>query len=131
MMLAVILAVGGGSAGADPATPPADYSHKGQVQVSARLAVGLRAIIPYDSADYCGHTDNGVSNAPVCTGRAPFAFDLELGYGVAKRVDLILEFRLGLETDFPSTVVGMDGPRIFHLAPGARFFSPAFSSANL
>lgn len=133
----VALVVVGGVAGADPIAPPADYSHKGQVQVSVRLAVGLRAIIPYESTDYCGHTDNGVSNAPVCTGRAPFAFDLELGYGVARRVDLLLELRLGLETDFPSTAVGMDGPRIFHLAPGARFFfsdaktSKLFTTAQL
>lgn len=105
----------------------ADYSHKGQLQVSARMALGLRAIIPYDSADYCGQTDNGVSNAPVCTGRAPFSLDLELGYGVAQRVDLILELRLGLETDFGSSPFEMDGPRMFHLAPGGRFF---FSDAK-
>lgn len=113
-----------------PATEPAaDYSHKGQFQVSTRLALGLRAIVPYDKADYCGQTDSSTStgNAPVCTGRAPFSFDVELGYGVAKRVDLILDLRLGLETDFAATALAMDGPRMFHLAPGARFF---FSDAR-
>ncbi len=121
------LVLGGGVADADPQTPPADYSHKGQIQVSARLALGLRALIPYEKADYCGQTDNGVTNAPVCTGRAPFSFDLELGYGIAKRVDLIMELRLGLETDFAATAVGTGGPRMFHIAPGARFF---FSDAK-
>lgn len=112
-----------------PVAAPADYSHKGQLQASARIALGLRAIVPYEKTDYCGQTDSATSsgNAPVCTGRAPFSFDLELGYGVARRVDLIVELRLGLETDFAPTAVAMDGPRMFHLAPGARFF---FSDAK-
>ncbi|MBA3452143.1 MAG: hypothetical protein H0T42_03480 [Deltaproteobacteria bacterium] len=120
-------------------TATADYSHKGQFQVSARIALGLRAIIPYEKGDYCGQTDRASSsgNAPVCTGRAPFSFDLELGYGVARRVDLIAELRLGLETDFAATALATEGPRVFHLAPGARFFfsdsktSKLFTTAQL
>lgn len=124
-----------------PSAPeaPVSFSHKGQFQVSARLALGLRAIVPYEKADYCGTTDSSTTtgNAPVCTGRAPFSFDLELGYGVAQRIDAILEVRLGLETDFAASPVAMDGPRIFHLAPGARFFfsdaktSKLFTTAQL
>ncbi len=100
------------------------YSHKGQLQVSLRLGVGMRAIIAYDDADYCGETDsmNG-GNAAVCTGRVPFSFDLELGYGIARKIDLIAEIRVGIEEDFTATVTGAgDGPRMFHLSPGLRFF---------
>jgi hypothetical protein len=80
---------------------------------------------PYDRTVYCGDTDPATStgNAAVCTGRAPLALDLELGYGVARRIDLVLELRLGLESDFGATsLTAEDGPRMFHLSPGARFF---------
>lgn len=122
-----------------PPEAPVSWSHKGQFQVSARLALGLRAIVPYEKADFCGTTDSSTTtgNAPVCTGRAPFSFDLELGYGVSRRIDTILEIRLGLETDFAASAIAMGGPRIFHLAPGARFFfsdartSKLFTTAQL
>ena len=143
----VVLVLVAGTASAevvDPVAPGApeptvSFSHKGQLQVSARVALGLRAIVPYEKADFCGQSDSSTTtgNAPVCTGRAPFSFDLELGYGVAQRIDTILEIRLGLETDFAASAVQMGGPRIFHLAPGARFFfsdaktSKLFTTAQL
>jgi len=115
------------------AVAPVGYTHKGQFQVSLRLALGLRAIIPYDKLDYCGQTESGTAagNAPVCTGRAPFSFDLELGYGVAQRIDAFVELRLGLETDFASSPVQMGGPRMFHVSPGARFFFSDAKSSKL
>ncbi len=119
------------SADATPASAegPVSFSHKGQIQVSLRLALGLRAIVPYDKGEYCGTTAAGSTNgnAAVCTGRAPFSFDLELGYGVARKIDALLEVRLGLETDFAAAAGQSGGPRIFHVAPGARFF---FSDAK-
>ncbi|MFN0247435.1 MAG: hypothetical protein ACKV2T_11160 [Kofleriaceae bacterium] len=108
---------------------PVSYSHKGQIQASLRLSLGMRAIIAYDDADYCGDSDtmNG-GNAAVCTSRVPFAFDLEVGYGIARNVDLIAELRVGIEEDFTSTGTGAgDGPRMFHFSPGVRFF---FSDAK-
>lgn len=111
-----------------PAPPraPADdgYSHKGQFQASLRVALGMRAIVTYDDANYCGATDASTStgNAPVCTGRAPFSLDFELGYGVANRIDAIVEMRVGIESDFATTAFTSGGPRMFHMAPGARFF---------
>lgn len=116
--------------------PPSDgvgYSHKGQLQVSARLGVGLRAIVPYDSMNYCGESDGSTTygNAPVCTGRAPFSLDLELGYGVARRIDVFVETRLGLEADFGATATRSGGPRMFHLSPGARFFFSDAKSSKL
>jgi hypothetical protein len=110
-------------------TGPVSYSHKGQIQASLRLSLGMRAIIAYDDADYCGEADamNG-GNAAVCTGRVPFSFDVEIGYGIARKIDLIAEFRVGIEEDFTSTSTGAgDGPRVFHFSPGARFF---FSDAK-
>ncbi|CAN5898442.1 hypothetical protein BH11MYX2_BH11MYX2_10710 [soil metagenome] len=105
--------------------PSVSLSHKGQIELSLRTSLGYRAIVAYDSQDYCGESDTTTAygNSSVCTGRAPWGFDIEAGYGVGDRVDLILEMRLGVETDFRSTNSSDDaGPHLFHLAPGARFF---------
>jgi hypothetical protein len=122
----------------EPAPPPRDarppeaggpsgalaYSHKGQVSVSARFGVGMRAIVAYDENDYCGDTDSSTAtgNAPVCTGRAPLSLDLEVGYGIAHRAEAFLELRVGIEGDFGSSSVLAEGPRMFHISPGVRFF---------
>ncbi len=125
--------------GAAPARPPpkaaapaeADtFSHQGMFEVSLHLALGLRAIVPYDKTDYCGAADASTStgNAPVCTGRAPFSMDLELGYGLRRRIDVFAEVRLGIQGDFSPTLNSADeGPRMIHISPGARFF---FSDAR-
>lgn len=114
-----------------PAAPPVSYSHQGMFEASLRLGVGLRSIITYDKTDFCGERDSSTSsgNAPVCSGRAPFSFDLELGYGLSRRIDLLAEVRLGLEADFVATALSTskDGPHVFHVSPGARFF---FSDAK-
>jgi hypothetical protein len=114
--------------------PGVSFSHQGQFQASMRLAVGMRAIVPYEKGDYCGASDSstGSGNAPVCSGRAPFSMDLELGYGAGKRLDTFLELRIGLESDFPAyRVSGMAGPRVFHVSPGARFFFSDAKSTKL
>ncbi len=109
---------------------PVTFSHKGQIQASLRLSLGMRAIVAYDDDDYCGEMDpmSSTGNKAVCTGRVPFSFDLELGYGIARKIDLIAELRIGIEEDFTATFTGAgDGPRMFHFSPGARFF---FSDAK-
>jgi len=116
-----------------------DLSHHRQFQVSARLATGLRGIATYEDTTFCGDTDASAANgfAPVCTGRSPLAVDFELGYGVTRTVDLFLELRIGIENDFGATPTSDDGPRPFHLSPGARFFfsdggrSKLFTTAQL
>lgn len=115
--------------GSGPAAATSMHSHLGQLELSLRLPIGMRAIAPYDNVNYCGKTDPSAKygNAPVCTARAPFSIDLELGYGIAKRIDLLFEMRLGLESDFAATPAGTDGPHPFHISPGARFF---FSEAK-
>jgi hypothetical protein len=115
-----------------------DLSHQGQLAISIRLPLGLRALAPYDDG-YCGQTDPGGSNgfAAVCTGRAPFSIDFEVGYGLARRIDVFLELRLGIEQDFGRTPADQDGARVFHVSPGARFFfsdagrSKLFTTAQL
>lgn len=103
-------------------------SHQGQFMVSLRVPIGLRALAPYDG-EYCGQTSTDAADgeAAVCTGRAPFSFDLELGYGVGRRVDAFLELRIGIEQDFGARATDQEGARVFHVSPGARFF---FSDAG-
>jgi hypothetical protein len=121
LLVASALLVSAGSAAAEA---PADLSHKGQVQASVRIPIGLRAIATYDNMIYCGDTDPqaAFNFASVCTGRAPFSLDFELGYGVGRQIDLILELRVGLESDFGVSPTAAAGPRMFHVSPGARFF---------
>ena len=109
-------------------TDPAITSHKGQFGASARLGLGVRGIATYENTIYCGKTDPEAEHgfASVCTSRVPVSLDLEVAYGVAHSIELTLEMRLGIESDF-GAAPGSDGPRPFHLAPGARFF---FSEAK-
>lgn len=119
---------------AAPAPTPDTLSHKGMFELSLRLALGLRAIVPYDKVDYCGDTDASTStgNAVVCTGRAPFSFDLELGYGLTRRIDVFGELRVGIQGDFgPTAASSAEGPRMLHFSPGARFFFSDAKSSKL
>ena len=131
----VALAAAGGTARADgaeprliPTTPaPSDHaiglSHVGQFQVSLRLALGLRAIATYHN-EFCGQANSTASdgNSGVCTGRAPFSLDFEAGYGIARNIDGLVEFRVGIEQDFGATPTASDGGRVFHISPGVRLF---------
>jgi hypothetical protein len=132
LVATALLVSAGGAAPPAAADPAADLSHKGQLEGSVRLGLGMRAITTYDNMDYCGDTDpqGQFGFASVCTGRAPFSVDLELGYGVARRVDLIAELRLGLERDFGASPAS-GGPRMLHLSPGARFFFSEGSRSKL
>ena len=132
---------------ADPAaapTPalmrPRDLSHQGQFGLSLRTAATFRWLTPYDSADYCGERsgDTASGNSPVCLGRAPWSLDFEFSYGASSKADAILELRLGVERDFAAAGnAGGAGPRIFHLAPGVRYYysegktSKLFTTAQL
>ena len=106
--------------------------HKGQVGISARLGVGAYGIATYDGTVYCGKSDpaRSTGNAAVCTGRSPFALDLEGSYGVTGTIELTLELRIGLERYFGGSPA-LEGPRPFHLAPGARFFFSEAKRAKL
>ncbi len=128
-----------------PVTPtapddPAKYQHKGQFGLSLRTALGLRAIATYDDTIYCGKTDTTVStgNAPVCSGRAPLELGIEVSYGLAKRIDVLVEADFALEHDFGASASSMvTGPHPVKFSPGARFFfsegikSKVFTTAQL
>src|SRR5258705_3509792 len=112
---------------ADDSEPPITF-HKGQFGVSARLGMGVRGIASYNNMVYCGKTDPMAEYtfASVCTSRMPISLDLEAAYGVAQSIEVTLELRIGIESDFGTAPSG-DGPRPLALAPGARFF---FSEAK-
>src|SRR5918993_598625 len=100
--LGVILALGALAALAAPAladdadvdADSAITSHKGQVGVSARLGVGVRAIATYERDVFCGADVDD----RVCTGRSPMSLDLEAAYGIKDSIELTLELRIGLES---------------------------------
>lgn len=125
-MLGAVLALAGTAAADDSEELPATY-HKGQFGISARMGLGVRGIATYDDTDYCGKLDEQDGGfASVCTGRLPVALDLEASFGVARSIELALELRVGIESDF-----GVDpnagGPRPLHVAFGSRF---SFSEAK-
>lgn len=126
VLLGVVLALGTPAAAED--TQPGVSFHKGQFGASARLALGVRGIATYENNVYCGKMDPEAEFgfASVCTGRTPVALDLEGSYGVTPTIELVLELRLGVERDFGADQ-NAEGPRPFHLSPGARFF---FSEAK-
>jgi hypothetical protein len=118
-------------AAADP--PSEDISeytfHEHQIGVSARFGVGYRALFTNQKL-FCGQTDiNG--NTDPCTGRAPYALDLEASYAVKRSIELLVEFHVGLERDFGSSPTDNAGPYPFHIAPGARFFFSEAKHAKL
>jgi hypothetical protein len=109
------------------------YYHDGQIGVSARVGLGLRGIATYSDKDYCGTTSGSTTtgNAPVCIGREPIALDLEMAYGLGKRVDVLLEMRLGIERDFASSSTNNNGPHVVRLSPGIRYFFSESKSTKL
>jgi hypothetical protein len=121
-LLPLLLVAVSTPAQADEAVSPVTF-HKGQFGGSARFGVGARGIATYQNDVYCGKQDMQAEfgYASVCTGRTPLSLDLEAAYGVTGAIELTLELRVGLESDF-GTTPAESGPRPFHVAPGARFF---------
>ena len=106
----------------DPSKGP--FEHKGQFGVSLRLAEGLRGIATYHNGDYCGATSTDETNglAAVCLSRSPIALELEMAYGAGRHLDVLLEMKLGLESDFGATPNATSGPHTVFLSPGLRYF---------
>jgi len=126
VLLAVLIAAGR-SARAD------DLSHEDQLGGSVRLGLGVRGIATYENSRYCGTTDSKAEYeyASVCAGRVPFTLDLEGSWGLGRKIDLVLELRIGLEQDFGTTPADDSGAYILQLAPGARFFFSDTARAKL
>lgn len=119
--------------------PAAAKDHAHQFGFGLQIPIGMRVIKPYDAEDFCGERgEDGAVNAAVCVSRNPQTFDFEFAYGVKKNLELLLELRVGLERDFSPTTTSMEsGPRLFHMAPGAKFYfsdagvSKLFSTAQI
>ena len=99
-----------------------DKGHRHQFGFGLQAGVGYRAIKPYESHEYCGELSEDSGNAAACLGRTPVALDFEVTYGLSATVEALVETRVGLERDFGVSSGSSDGPRLFHVAPGARFY---------
>jgi hypothetical protein len=97
-------------------------THKGQVGVHLAVGSGYRGILPYNEGEFCGDKNDMGANDDVCIGRTPFGLDLGLSYGVNKKLEVLLEMRIGLESDFGSSTTASDGPKLRMFAPGVKVY---------
>src|SRR5262249_39300814 len=102
------LAVASGVAFADV---PLDHRH--QTGFSIMPGVGYGVIVPYQEHKNCGDS-SGEAGKRVCTGRIPFFVELQFWFGISTRIDLITDFRLGLEGE------RVTDSHQFAVAPGLR-----------
>jgi hypothetical protein len=99
---------------------PAEDNHYLQTGLSVMPGTGYRLIVPYKDGQFCGDS-SGRDNKRVCAHGVPFFLDFQLSFGVAKRADLIVDFRFGLQSD-SAAVKNSQGERQFAFAPGLRFW---------
>ena len=97
-----------------------EESHRGQFGIHAQIGSGYRGIFPYDN-EYCGSPQEG-ADSDFCSNRTPLFLDLGLSYRVLDRLDVFLEMRLGLESDFGVNEASDDGPRNRHYSPGLKIY---------
>lgn len=97
-------------------------SHKGQFGVSLGLGSGYRGILPYDEGEFCGDRNDMGANDDLCIGRTPFSVDIGLSYGVNRKLEVFLEMRVGLESDFGTNPSADDGPKVRMFAPGVKLY---------
>ncbi len=127
----MIVASVASGARADDELAPAAKDHYKQFGVALQIPIGARVIKPYEDSDYCGERGEDEPNAPICVGRTPQSFDLELSYGIKRNLELMMELRLGIERDFGATASESSGPRLFHWAPGVKFYFSDSGTAKL
>jgi hypothetical protein len=112
-----------GQALAAPTTP--DRSHRMQGGVGVTVGSGYRVLFKYGDADNCGAFDETNNNKAknTCTSRLPTWLDAKLFFGVSRSVDVVIEHRFGLETDFTLNhqFVLMPGIRIYPSDPTSAF----------
>jgi hypothetical protein len=66
--------------------------------------------------------DSNPRRQPRCAPGAHRSRSISTRLQRARKIDVFLELRIGLESDFGSTATAMDAARVFHLSPGGRFF---------
>ncbi len=91
-----------GSPGVTPEemTPTAikpSLMHKHQVGLEIGFGWGYRLIKPYGDI-WCGERDGG-DNEAFCSGASPAFMEIGLSFGVLRSMDLIVDFRYGLQKD--------------------------------
>src|SRR5262245_61718219 len=81
--------------------PEEEFDHEGQFDVNLQFGLGYRGIFTYNE-EFCGELkdDGSGENRPNCLGRSPFALDLAFGYGLRDKLEVFLQARIGIETDF-------------------------------
>lgn len=101
------------AAAAAPVAPPPRFDHRHQTGLALMPGIGYRVIVPYEDDKDCGDPED--ASRRVCANGVPFFLDLQLSFGITKRVDVLLDLRFGIaKPDFHG--------RQFAIAPGARFW---------
>ena len=105
---------------AAPAPPPAapsprtlDITHYHQFGLAVTFGTGYLIRFKYASATYCdGATDPGKNT---CYDRLPTWMDVKAFFGVTRAIDVLLEQRFGLESDFTKShnFLFMPGIRVY------------------
>jgi len=95
------------------ARPPVQLDHRHQTGLALMPGLGYRVIVPYDENKTCGDS-SGDASKRVCTSAVPFFIDLQLSFGISRRIDLVTDLRFGVAKDSASK------SRPFALAPGFR-----------
>src|SRR5262249_31344360 len=93
-----------------PALKRPSLVHSSQFGIAILPGTGYRGIFPYQE-----NVDCGQQAKRVCTGRLPFFLDTQLSFGFARRWDVMLDLRFGLEQDFTQS-------HQFAVAPGFRYW---------
>src|SRR5687767_182499 len=96
------------------------YSHRHQLGVHAQSGVGYRVLAMYESDQDTGYC--GMAMKSVCIGRAPLFMEVGLSFGVSRSVELLADFRLGLQEDFRVAGAMADKPRTFAFQPGVKLY---------
>lgn len=109
--------------GAEPTKPKEEaraaakkgLSHKYQFGVAARAGTGYRIIAPYHE-EYCGDRKDDGGNKSVCGSRQKVWLELSPSFGVSQSLELLVDVRLYLESDFTNT-------KAFFIAPGLKYYT--------
>jgi hypothetical protein len=96
------------------------YSHRHQVGVHAQLGGGYRVLAMYEGDQDVGFCGQAGKN--VCTGTSPVFLEVGLSFGVSRSVELLADFRLGLQEDFRPGGSGADAPRAIAFQPGLKIY---------
>ncbi len=75
---------------------------------------GYRVVVPYEEHKDCGDSSE-IPAKRVCSSRVPVFVDLQLSHGLNRRIDVLADFRFGIERGHPGT-------RQFAFAPGLRYW---------